>query len=323
MTTANPPAVTTRTVVSGSTSGHRFVSAFGLTGSGDPPTSQVIMKAAIFEELKDSTFAVDLTAQGAPLHANPDDVQRVLNHLDFNHVTLVADGHSATGRGVPLLPHGGFKAEADLYEPLTQILNAIIDATNFCLTGPRYLAALRFHRHDAQMQDTLDSERSLKPDIVGHPLHKPDGKLSWKDVTVFLEVKNRPRDAFKQLATYARCHLALDRRRSFSIAMSFNHKELELCFYCFHRSGVSFSPQLRLDREDGFKCVIKHMVGIMSIPDEAAFGLDATRVKDVYRINSRNYDIVRTIQRRASIRGHSTIVYSLKRKELLFWFVHT
>ena len=70
-------------------------------------------------------------------------------------------------------------------------------------------------------------------------------------------------------------------------------------------------------RKDEFQSIVKHMVGIMSIPDEAAFGLDMTRVKEVYRLNNHNYDIVRTIQNRESIRGHSTVVYRLKRKEFI------
>ncbi|KAH8997315.1 hypothetical protein EDB92DRAFT_1813783 [Lactarius akahatsu] len=50
------------------------------------------------------------------------------------------------------------------------------------------------------------------------------------------------------------------------------------------------------------------MVGILSIPDEEAFGLDLTRVEKVYRLNNRNYEIVRKIHERNSIRGYSTVV---------------
>ena len=55
------------------------------------------------------------------------------------------------------------------------------------------------------------------------------------------------------------------------------------------------------------------MGGLLSIEDEEAFGLDMTRVKDVYRLNDLDYEIVRTIQMRKSICGHVTVVYSLKR----------
>ncbi|KAH8997297.1 hypothetical protein EDB92DRAFT_1839011 [Lactarius akahatsu] len=143
------------------------------------------------------------------------------------------------------------------------------------------------------------------------------------------QVKANQVEAVKQLATYTRCHLGLDRRRSFSIAMSINQRALTLQFFCFHRSGVSSSPKLCLKEEEGFRSVVEHMVGILSIQNEEAFGLDTTRVKyvihneeapgpdiarvkDVYRLTGCNYEIVRKIHERNSIRGHSTAVYSLK-----------
>ncbi|KAH8990120.1 hypothetical protein EDB86DRAFT_3192629 [Lactarius hatsudake] len=104
-----------------------------------------------------------------------------------------------------------------------------------------------------------------------------------------------------------------DRLRSFSIAIAFDHSMLTLRFLCFHRSGVSVSPQLELAKEDGFRSIVDHMVGILSIRDEAAFGLDMTHTENVYRLNGHNYEIVRTIRNRDSFCGHSTAVFSLKR----------
>ena len=60
------------------------------------------------------------------------------------------------------------------------------------------------------------------------------------------------------------------------------------------------------------------MVGISSIPDEEAFGLDMTRRGEVYRINDRNYGIVRQICDRRCVRGRATAVYSLKCTQLPF-----
>lgn len=37
----------------------------------------------------------------------------------------------------------------------------------------------------------------------------------------------------------------------------------------------------------------RHMVGILSISDEEAFGLDTTRFGDMYRTNVRDYEVVR------------------------------
>ncbi|KAH9049346.1 hypothetical protein EDB84DRAFT_1115076 [Lactarius hengduanensis] len=164
------------------------------------------------------------------------------------------------------------------------------------------------------MEEKLNSEGPVKPGILGllRSRASDESKISWNDVPVIVEVKAQQIKVVKQLATYARCHLSLDRRRSFSIAMFFSHRALTLRFFCFHRSGISFSPGLHLDKEEEFQSVVEHMVGILSIPDEEAFGLDLTRVEKVYRLNNRNYEIVRKIHGRNGIRGHSTVVYSLK-----------
>lgn len=283
------------------------------------------MKAAILDELKGATFTVDLTAPGAPLQATSDDVQKVFDYLGVTHVTLFTGGHSRMDE-IPQFPapRKGFTKEVDSYDPVARFLNTIIRVANNCLGGPRYLEKLHFDRHEAEMQDKVNSERPLMPDILGLLCPRKDKKkYSWVDVMTFIEVKDQEIDAVRQLATYARSHLALDRRRSFSIAIYFNHHKMLFTFCCFHRSGVSASPQLNLDDEDGFKGVVKYMVGILSIRDEAAFGLDMTRDKNVCRLNDRDYNIVRTIQSRPSIRGHATVVYILERKKSSFWLVHT
>ncbi|KAH9002100.1 hypothetical protein EDB86DRAFT_2901277, partial [Lactarius hatsudake] len=164
------------------------------------------------------------------------------------------------------------------------------------------------------MGDILDSGVPLKPVILGllHP-RTPDGpKTVWGDVAVIIKVKDHSAKTVKQLATYAPNHLSLNRRLSFSITIAFDHRALTLRFLCFHRSGVSASELLTLEEEDGFRSVVEHMVGILSIRDEAGFGLDSTRVKEVFHLNGRYYDIVRTIKNRDSICGRATAVYSLK-----------
>ena len=297
-----------------------------------PPCSGLrsITSQADLQELKGATFTVDLTAQGAPLHADQHDVQRVFDHLRDNcsitHETLFSGDpqNLNSTEDAPRLPSTGFTAEAISYKPLTHLLNAIVLAANSHLTGPRYLQALHFDPHGLEMRDNVDSGKlSLKPDILGLLCSPTPGEpnISWKDVVVIIEVKSGLVNATKQLATYIRNHL-VDRRRSFSIAVHFDHEELTLRFLCFHRSGLSTSLPLHIQREDGFRSVVEHMVGIMSIRDEAAVGLDTTRINDVYRLNGHNYEIVRTIQLRKTIRGHSTVVYTLKRA-VSFSLVHT
>ena len=158
------------------------------------------MKATILQEVKGATFEVDLTAQGAPLQANSDNVQRVVDYLGVTHETLFADDQSMID---PRFPPKGYETETESYGPLTRFLNAIIHAANSCLTGPRYLETLHFVPYGIEMQDKVNSERPLKPDILGllHP-RTAYAKSSWKDVSVFIEVKGQPLDAIKQLATY-------------------------------------------------------------------------------------------------------------------------
>ena len=323
MTTTNPPAVKTRTFCSQYMSGYQYTSSASVpTGPGNLPTSslpttgQVAMQAAILGELKDATFTVDLTAHGAPLQANPDDIQKVFDHLRSNcrltHMSLFADDKST--KDVPRLPPSGFVAVTESYEPLTHLLNTIVHAANSCLTGPRYLEGLHFYPHGVEMQEKVYSDVHLKPDMLGllHS-HMPDEPtISWSDVAVFIEVKGQLIEAVKQLAMYAHCHLAVERRRSFTIGIAICRKQLTLHFICFHRSGISISPPLHLDEEDGFRSVVGHMVGIMSIRDEEAFGLDMTSVDNVFRLNDCNYEVVRTIYKRNDIRC-SAAVYSLKR----------
>ena len=293
------------------------------TGSGRPTISQSEMKENILREFKGATFTADLTAHGAPLHADENNVQKVLDHLRDNGVTqgtLIGDADSTMH--APRLPPEGFTTETKSYGALTHLLDIVVRTANSCLTGQRYLETLRFYPHDAEMGDKVNSGSPLKPDILGL-LHSRTPKIFWRDVAIFVEVKNQLVDAVNQLAMYARSHLTLVRRRSFSIAMHFDHKELTLRFFCFHRSGLCGSLPLRFKDEDGFRSVVEHMVGIMSIRDEAAFGLDVTRIEDVYRLDNHNYEIVRTIQLRESVRGHSTVVYSLQRAELSFSLVHS
>jgi hypothetical protein len=54
------------------------------------------------------------------------------------------------------------------------------------------------------------------------------------------------------------------------------------------------------------------MVGMLSISDEEGFGLDMTRIGNVFRINERDYEIVRSISVRNSVCGRATAVYSLR-----------
>jgi hypothetical protein len=93
--------------------------------------------------------------------------------------------------------------------------------------------------------------------------------------------------------------------------MSFDPTTMILRILSFYRPRISASPALHLNREDGFKSFVEHMVGLLSIKDEEAFGLDVTCTDDAYRLNGTDYKIMQTIH----ARGHSPAVYSLKSVE--------
>ncbi|KAH9048839.1 hypothetical protein EDB84DRAFT_126792 [Lactarius hengduanensis] len=293
MTTTTNPPVNTQTHMS------------EYRGSSATPTSpiiteQAVMKEKIFEELKSATFTVDLTARGGSLQANPDDVQIVVDSLQHNYSltcgTLISTSMSTVW--APRFPPNGFRGrEKESYQPFKDFLNIVVHVANTSLTHASYLKDLHFDVHDAEMGDKLDSRRPLKPDILGLRRTLDGPKTLWDDVAVIVEVKDNMLDLVKQLATYARNHLSLNRRRSFSIAIAFDHRKLTLCFICFHRSGVSASKLLNLKNEDGFRSVIEHMVGILSIRDEAGFGLDMTHVKGMHLLNGRYYAIIFQISR--------------------------
>ncbi|KAH9065693.1 hypothetical protein EDB87DRAFT_1574178 [Lactarius vividus] len=222
---------------------HRPVPAH--TGSGDPPTINDV-NDKILREFNRPIFTVDLTAQGSPCGLT----QTTFRRLTYE--TLFGDDKST--KDVPRLPACGFKAASKSYESLSHLLNIIVHASNICMTRARYLKHIRFDLHGVEMRERLDSEKPLKPVILGllHSCTPDKPKISWNDVAVFIEVKSRLSDVIEQLTKYARCHL---------------------------------------EDEDGFRGVVEHMVGILSIKDEEAFGLDMTRVENVYRLNDRNYEI--------------------------------
>ena len=131
----------------------------------------------------------------------------MLDHLrdncDLTHVTLFSNDDSTTED--PRLPFNGFRQETRSYEPVTHLLNRIIHSANSCLTGLRYLKDLRFEPYDTEMLYLLDSEKLLKPDILGflHSCTPQTRKVSWSDVVVFIEVKVLLVDTTKKLAIYA------------------------------------------------------------------------------------------------------------------------
>jgi len=277
------------------------------------------------KELKGATFCVDLTAQGAIFHANSNNVRAVLDHIQQHHNltidTLFGGGFSSDTS--PRFPPQGFDEGKGSCAPLVHLLNMVVRVSNeslYTLPGMSssegsqrcYLSRLRFHNHGIRVIG--EYEDSLGPHGFGLLGELPSGgKVPFEDVEVVVEVNSQTDVLVQQAATYARRCLANNRRRFYTTAIGFNYRNLEIYFFVFHRSGLSSSRPLCLRTQRGFEDIVKHIVGMLSIRDEADYGLDVTRSpsQDILSINDRYYQVVRLLYMRQSLRGRSTVVYNL------------
>jgi hypothetical protein len=276
---------------------------------------QDTMKDLMAEELRNAMFEVNLTSENAVFFADPFIVHATLERLREQHdLTSESFCHNIRFSG----PGSGFRNESDSCTPFVDMLNKTIYAIKGSESTPppnRYLSSLRFHTFGEEVKECIGSYKSLKPDVIGTlgPYPPPQGKVSWKDIEIAAEIKANDKDMIKQATTYARCTLITDRRRTFSVVITFNHKSLQVRFLVFHPSGLSSSKPLSFKTQEGFRGVVRHVVGLLSIQDEAGWGLDLTRSRDsdMFRINDQYYKVDRTLFVRDSLCGRSTVVYSL------------
>jgi protein kinase-like protein len=280
-----------------------------MSGSQDPRPQGIIEK-----EIMGATYYVDLTAKNPVLSAEPGTVRAVTRDLKTTLDRLTDEGESSPTD--PRLPKSGFRDEPSSYEPFVQLLNKIIDtASKHIPPSPLApLSQLRFHRFGKEVKETYGSQKGLKPGGVGilGPLPTDAKELSWEHIEVSIESEKSVRDMVQQSGTYARCCLIGNQRRFFSLVIGFNFSTLEAYVFLFHRSGLSSSRALNVTTQGGFEGLVSHIVGIISIKDEAAYGLDPTRIQNMSRINGSLYELVRLIYVRESLRGRATIVYSLQ-----------
>ena len=279
------------------------------------------MKALIEEELKGATYYVDLTAGDGILHGDPRTVEAVIYSLRTTFQALTSGGHSSTTE--PRFPVNGFLHECQSYEPFAHLLNKIIDTASRRMRRSQ-LSGLHFHPFRGEVKETYGSHKGLKPDgvgIIGELSTKTkkhtkksakEPEFSWEQIEVNVESKASVRNMIRQSGTYARFCLSGNQRSFFSLGIGFHYKKLEAYVLVFHRSGLSSSRPLKLTTSEGFKGLVRHIVGILSFKDEAAYGLDTTRFQKMFRINNRYYEIVRLLYVRGTLRGRSTIVYSLQ-----------
>lgn len=298
-----------------------------MEGSQETRLLQNEMNDRMESELKGATYFVDQTTKGDFLHVHPKTLQAVINDPDVvtTHQALQSGNYSQfPGR------RGGFSTEADSYEPVVNLLNKIIDTAKRHMppsqNGP--LIGLRFHRFKGTVSDRYDSYKGLKPDGVGvvgglsnddelppKRIKSTDDErpaLSWDRIEIFVESKANVKDMIRQSATYARCSFLSNQRRSLSLGIGFQYKKLEAYILAFHRAGLSSSRPLLITKPEDFNDLVAHIVGIISFKNDSAYGLDTTRSENMFRINNRNFEIVRLLHVRQTVRGRSTIVHSLQ-----------
>ncbi len=125
--------------------------------------------------------------------------------------------------------------------------------------------------------------------------------------------KARVRDMFRQSGNYARCCVLCNQGRFFAVGIGFQHRKLEAYVFAFHQSGLASSRLLKLTTREGFDGLVRHIVGILSFKDEAAYGLDdPTRSQNMFCINNRYYEIDRLLHARGTLWDRSTTLYSLR-----------
>jgi hypothetical protein len=284
--------------------------------------NQSEMKALIEGELKGDTYFVDLITGNSILQVDRETVEAVIDTLGTTFQALTSGGDSSPTD--PRFPENGFRHEHQSYEPLTHLLNKIVNAASPFVSSQSPLSGLRFHPFGREVNEKYGSLKGLKPDGVGiigalstetegpaeGPAEKP--KLSWERIEIIVESKVSVKDTVRQSGTYARCSVLNNRRRFFSLGIGFHFKKLEAYVLAYHHAGLSSSHPLNLKTLEGFNGLVKHIVGILSIKDEAAYGLDPTRSQKIFYINNRYYEVVRLIFERDSFRGRSTVVYGLE-----------
>jgi hypothetical protein len=227
---------------------------------------------------------------------------------------------------MPGLTYYHNSSEPQSYDPLAHLLNQIIDAANRYVPQSQ-LSGLRFHRSGGEVKETYGSHKGSNPDGVGiigelstgteEPAEEPTKRpqLCWGQIEIIVKSKASVRDILRQSGSYTCCCLLSNQRRFFTLGIGFHYRKSESYVFVFHRSGLSSSRPLKVTTDEGFKGLVSHIVGVLSFKEEATYGLDTTRIQNMFRINNRYYEIVRIIYARGSLRGRSTrstVVYSLK-----------
>jgi hypothetical protein len=199
------------------------------------------MRARVIDELKNATYRVDLTAERAILHADPNIVKAVIDCLesrhDLTHITTlklppgIANPRNESSATNPRLPSDGFEDEDDSYEPLVHLLNKVINAAGQCMSTS-HLSGLRFHHFGNEAKGKYGRAEGLTPDgigIIGElRTGMEDSELSWEDIEVIVESKRTVRQMVQQSGMYTRFCLLNNQRRFFALGIGLHFTTLDV-----------------------------------------------------------------------------------------------
>jgi hypothetical protein len=288
------------------------------------------LKKRVAGELTGATYFVDLTKEGGVLYADPETVQTVIDELRTTSTFEELVGDDPSSEAHPRFP-SSFSKEIASYKPLADLLNKIVATAkrHILQKQPSLLQNLRFHHLACEVEGLVGSKRQLKPDGVGifgdlptTPSVKKDGEtkdkphILWEQIEVVVESKKRKGDMVRQSGSYSRSCILSNQMRFFGLGIGFHYVNMDAYVFVFHHAGLSSSRPLKITEPNGFNTLVEHIVGILSIKDEAAYGLDPTRFrkdgKTYFIINDRCYESLHYIYVRGNLRGRSTIVHRLK-----------
>ncbi|KAI0308736.1 hypothetical protein OF83DRAFT_1180450 [Amylostereum chailletii] len=161
------------------------------------------------------------------------------------------------------------KSEEDNYPPFIKLLNGITSLTQKKNAPGSHL---RFSVYNREMEDRVGPEEKLKPDGVGYlssQYMKKEDRISWGNVRVAVEVKNKWRDMLLQAATYGRAMMT-KRMCPLSFALLFNQSDFSVRVVCFTRPVTVTSQELFLKNELDFQMFVRAVWTIASFVKENA-----------------------------------------------------
>ncbi|HEV7738591.1 MAG TPA: hypothetical protein VGO47_14620, partial [Chlamydiales bacterium] len=210
--------------------------------------------------------------------------------------------------------------ERQFHEPFTGLLNAIKDEVQKLCKLEVY-KNLKFEMYDANMNEGVDNDEPLKPDIIARQasISTSNKVASWKEIEFVGEVKAQWPDLVAQAATYARAILAFQRNRRWVPVIFFKHTSMEVKIGIFTASWLCMtkkSMSIADTSSAGFGSFVKNIARIVACNSRWHGGFD-TSCNDqvIYIPRCGQYVFEDQIFSRDSVRGCRTRIYLVRKPD--------